>query len=182
MLSLHRSSHGKSTVLCLIAALTGCWSELSTDPNDEAEDQAGTVAVDPGRMVPTREIFVPRLPPRDDTGVVSLIAGDSAKVNDVTVDFLKVTEDSRCPTGVTCVWEGQGVVALRATLDGGTPEDFLLTLRAAHPELASQIVARHHFALLELAPHPAADIIIEPSKYTIELRVADLTADDGAGR
>lgn len=38
--------------------------------------------------------------------------------NDYSIDFLKVTEDSRCPKGVECVWAGQAKVLLLICKDG----------------------------------------------------------------
>ena len=43
-----------------------------------------------------------------------LPVGDTATINGqgLTIIFTQVTEDSRCPIGVECFWEGDGAVQL----------------------------------------------------------------------
>jgi len=51
--------------------------------------------------------------------VKKLEMGKSLQVHeDFSFDFIKVTEDSRCPTGVECVWPGQAKVIVMWCKDG----------------------------------------------------------------
>lgn len=51
--------------------------------------------------------------------VKKLEMGKSLQVHeDFSFDFIKVTEDSRCPTGVDCVWPGQAKVVVMWCKDG----------------------------------------------------------------
>ncbi len=43
---------------------------------------------------------------------------------DATVTFVEKSEDSRCPTNVTCVWEGQAKILLEITRSGQAPASF----------------------------------------------------------
>lgn len=44
---------------------------------------------------------------------VTLKIGQKGKVNDVFITFNGVTSDSRCPTGVQCIWAGEVKVEIR---------------------------------------------------------------------
>ena len=70
------------------------------------------------------------------------------------VELLAVEQDSRCPTGVVCVWEGQAVVLVGVAKVGGVGEKARLTLRAGHPELASAEVLGYRVTITDLQPHP----------------------------
>lgn len=45
--------------------------------------------------------------------VERLAVGESVQAHGQTVTFVEVAEDSRCPEGTTCVWEGRAGVQLR---------------------------------------------------------------------
>ncbi len=42
----------------------------------------------------------------------------------ITVKFVSVAEDSRCPEGTTCVWAGNAVVKVQVSKDGSNPITF----------------------------------------------------------
>lgn len=79
--------------------------------------------------------------------------------------------DSRCPIGVECVWEGQVVAVVEAAPDGQTPRQVELVLRPAG-EPAWQPVADHALRLLEVEPHPRDGVTPGRADYvaTVELR------------
>ena len=80
---------------------------------------------------------------------------------DVTVRFESVASDSRCPTGVQCVWAGNAVV--RAVLSQGS--------KAFGAELNTTLEPRsvpyldYTVALVSLTPQPAQGSAIDPSQY-----------------
>lgn len=87
----------------------------------------------------------------------------------LSVTFVRVTEDSRCPTGTTCIWEGDAVVELRVDT-GSTGETLELH---TNPRFAREGRAGGVVLTLErLAPHPAADEAIPPDAYRLSLRIA----------
>lgn len=119
------------------------------------------------------EILSPLLPP--DARQIKLGVGDSATIEEVMFGFDEITEDSRCPTGTVCIWEGQATAALwvhRALGHATEAERFSLTLRAGHPDLATRTVLSKRFTLLAVEPYPAAGVRIDPKQYVIRLSLA----------
>jgi len=63
------------------------------------------------------------------TGAPFVLAeGESVDVAGRTLRFVDVIEDSRCPAGVTCVWEGRAKVRLAAANPEGAEWQQVLTL------------------------------------------------------
>jgi hypothetical protein len=87
----------------------------------------------------------------------------------ITVTFVAVREDSRCPTGVQCIWEGDAAVGFRVAR--GTAEAVLLELhtsdRFARESQAHGVTIR----LERLDPHPSADQPVAPNAYVATLAV-----------
>jgi hypothetical protein len=50
--------------------------------------------------------------------VVKIELGKTVTFKKATVTFLKVVEDSRCPSDVNCIWEGQAIVLVALTETG----------------------------------------------------------------
>jgi hypothetical protein len=124
------------------------------------------------------EIFAPLLP-RDDARRMKLTVGDATAMESGTFGFEGITQDSRCPTGTTCVWQGQVVAALWASSggskDGPGVERFSLTLSAGNADLATRIVHGKRFTLLEVDPYPDPKVRIDPSRYVITVQVESLS-------
>jgi hypothetical protein len=69
--------------------------------------------------------------------------------------FEAVVEDSRCPAGVSCVWEGDAVVRIRIDDAGVKPSIYMLH---THGRGTREIVHRDmRLHLLSLTPLPTAD-------------------------
>ena len=88
---------------------------------------------------------------------------------DLTVRFEAVTEDSRCPEGVSCVWQGQAVVKLHLAGQGAQALD--LTLQDGKPALARASALGHLFTLERVSPYPKAETPIQAGDYRIRLKV-----------
>ena len=85
---------------------------------------------------------------------------------DLSLRFVRVSEDSRCPEDVDCVWAGEAVVALAATSGRGEPRE--LELRLGGDAVAHAGVA---IRLVSLDPPRRSDREIEPGSYRATLRV-----------
>ena len=93
----------------------------------------------------------------------TLAAGQSAVVNDeLRLTLKSVTDDSRCPVDVTCVWEGDAKVSVEVI----TP-----TPRAQHELHTSSRFDReakhgaYRVTLVKLEPAPRSTATISPGDY-----------------
>ena len=135
--------------LPLLAALAACSSAasdiLSTNPED---------AVVAGQMGQTFE----------------LRPGQTARVGTggLLVGFRGVSQDSRCPIDVTCVWEGDAQLNLSATI-----ERMAWTSLQVHTnvEPRSARFREYTITVLELRPAPREGQPIASGSYVATLRV-----------
>lgn len=79
----------------------------------------------------------------------------------------KISElsDSRCPTGVTCIWEGEARIELVII----NTENDTLELSTHNRLIASS--GKYTFELIEVFPYPDIEKEIEPGDYRIKLIV-----------
>jgi hypothetical protein len=92
-----------------------------------------------------------------------LRVGRSATVagEGLTVSFQGVPSDSRCPTGVQCVWAGNAVVQVVLSKDGKALGAELNTNQAP----TSVDYLNYNVALVSLAPYPSSGGSISQSQY-----------------
>ena len=81
------------------------------------------------------------------------------------IAFTRVTEDSRCPTNVVCVWEGEAKIEVAISRNGAPANTAILTLRPPTNEaqLGDLVVRFVGLAPAPVSPEPA------PRKYVAEL-------------
>lgn len=98
---------------------------------------------------------------------VTLAVGESVLVDsvDVEVTFSSVTEDSRCPVDVTCVWAGRAVVALAIRAGSGAST---IELEVGQ----SREVEGLRLAATALDPQPREGEEIPPEDYRLELSLS----------
>ncbi|MBC7900913.1 MAG: hypothetical protein H7070_12775 [Saprospiraceae bacterium] len=86
----------------------------------------------------------------------------------LTVKFLELAEDSRCPTGVNCIWEGNAKIKIQISRNGKAAKTLELNSNLPNKDV---IFEGHEFKLTALTPHPGANIRINPNGYiaTIEI-------------
>lgn len=96
--------------------------------------------------------------------------GQKAELKDsgLEITFNRVSEDSRCPRGVECVWEGNGRIKISVYHPAfGTETKELNT--TVEPRQA--VVGKFKIGLSELQPYPEKDKEISPENYRIRLIV-----------
>jgi hypothetical protein len=100
----------------------------------------------------------------------SLSIGQSASISSdkLSVRFLDVTDDSRCPEGVTCIWAGQVSCLVEVTTNGKT-DQAKLTATGGN-STSSQSVSGYAFAF-NMVPYPAAGKPITKGEYRLNLTV-----------
>jgi hypothetical protein len=84
---------------------------------------------------------------------------------ELTVKFVRVAEDSRCPTDVACVWAGEVKVQLSTQLATAKP--------APHEIAAGQhaMVGAFRLVVVQVQPERISTREISPEEYRVTLRV-----------
>jgi hypothetical protein len=94
--------------------------------------------------------------------------GQSVTVGgEVKVKFVNVTEDSRCPKGVQCIWAGQVVCLLELTAGGKTSQVSVIESGGGPAE---QTASDYQFKF-EVAPYPEAGKQISLKDYRLSMNV-----------
>ncbi|OCC25077.1 hypothetical protein MB02_04750 [Croceicoccus estronivorus] len=101
--------------------------------------------------------------PIPENGVVQARIGQTVYIDGPHLTPLAVIEDSRCPTGVQCVWAGQ--VKVRVKIDLG-PGSQLRELVLGDP----QQIADGSIELVEVTPAMHAKAAIPPGDYRFGFR------------
>lgn len=119
------------------------------------------------------EIWTPVMPRPTQ---VNLAVGGFAKVGDIAIGFVEITEDSRCPTGAACPRAGQVTAALWVSRgeSGPGPDAERFTLTVGEGDPGTKTVLGKCFTLLHVEPYPAVGIRIDPKQYAITLDVEDV--------
>lgn len=99
----------------------------------------------------------------------SLPIGDSVLIEgeELQIKFLEVVGDSRCPRGVTCVWEGE--VSCRVEV---TYQDTLQSVILTEPGLTSwppEELFKEYKITYHVEPYPAVGIEITEDEYRLHL-------------
>ncbi len=89
----------------------------------------------------------------------------------LALTFLEVSEDSRCPSDVVCVWAGRATISISLRRDGLSLGDFSLTLGEG---AAASAVERegYRLRLTALEPYPINTRLTSTEKYLAILTVS----------
>lgn len=81
---------------------------------------------------------------------------ETAAVKDtpLRIRFAEVSEDSRCPSNVVCVWQGNGRIRLEVVANGAQESVLLNTVGGGGQFPQEATAFGYRFRLLELAPYP----------------------------
>jgi hypothetical protein len=111
----------------------------------------------------------------------TLTPGQAVSVNSarVQVTFERVSEDSRCPTDVNCVWEGDAVVVLKVKAEDQEATREVHTQGGASRSRHAT-AGRYVVTLVRLEPAPRSTGAIEPSAYRVTLKVGDGDSADAS--
>jgi uncharacterized Zn finger protein len=104
-----------------------------------------------------------------------LRVGQEALIADqkLTVKFVSVTEDSRCPKGVNCIWAGNVRVKLQVTKAKSKPFKVELSLNPRDfPDGESSDYGNYRIKLSGVDPYPVKDQQLTARDYTVTLSVA----------
>jgi len=98
--------------------------------------------------------------------------GESANIKgeDLHVRFLEVTEDSRCPRSVTCIWEGRVSCLVEITYSESL-ESVLLTEPGSSDFPPEQPFHEYRLAY-HIEPYPQAGAEIAEEEYQLHLKIS----------
>ena len=97
---------------------------------------------------------------------VTLAPGSTTSVAGagITVRFVGVTEDSRCPVGATCVWQGEAKAQLAIAISQVTSQVTLV-------EGDNTIAGGYRVTLVRVEPRPADGARIVADQYRATLKI-----------
>lgn len=101
----------------------------------------------------------------------SLVIGDAA----LSVGFVSIVEDSRCPVDVACFWGGDAVADLWLQITGETAHSFVLHLAWEFPHMIT--VGDYTLSLLQVLPARYHNVPIDPADYIVRLVVQQGVVD-----
>jgi hypothetical protein len=138
-------AHFRITIVLAFGVLAGCGADSGETKGNETK---GTDAVALGKDF-------------------TLAPGQSAKLakEGLTVTFVKVTGDSRCPQDVNCAWAGDATV----TISTGGSASYDLHTEGSSARTVK--ISGHDVKLVGLTPRPKADSTIPPGDYRATLRI-----------
>lgn len=91
------------------------------------------------------------------------------KKNDVKVTFNRIAEDSRCPMGDNCIWEGNAVAEIIISKDS---ESEILTLNSNPSMEKSGNAYGYNVKLISVEPYPGT-VGFDKEKYVIKIVVSE---------
>ena len=89
--------------------------------------------------------------------------------NELTIGFQSVNGDSRCPSDVTCIQEGNASVVLTVASDGR--ESQKLELQHLSQVFSNRACGTYSVELVQLIPYPRSDRPIAAQDYGVTLIV-----------
>jgi hypothetical protein len=134
-------------VLFLTALLISVAALVGTAGCDNRADE---ISAEPGEQVELKP------------GQTVIIESEELKLT-----FVEVTADSRCPTGATCVWEGEVSLTLQITYQSESYNETLI-----QPGLTSEMshdFFKEYIIEYNVLPYPELEKNIEPGEYRLQL-------------
>ena len=87
----------------------------------------------------------------------------------LSIAFVEVVSDSRCPSGATCVWQGEASCRLSITFRDSS--NSLIVTQPGLTETPATTDFDQYQIQYRLRPYPALDKQIKPGDYRLELTV-----------
>lgn len=90
----------------------------------------------------------------------------ASEPNNISVKFLNVTTDSRCPSDVTCIWQGEATVVVDITKNNQDLGNFDLKSGLGDKNATVQIPGGYFLQIIDVEPYPTSGTKISLSNYT----------------
>lgn len=100
--------------------------------------------------------------------------GGSIILGSKSISFKKVLSDSRCPTGVSCIWPGEAKVMMEVRKNGKISQEKIVEINAGAgiPETLF-LGDSYKIAAMELLPYPAVPPKDQRPEYLLVLKVEE---------
>lgn len=131
MHTLHSTKILTTLTLALSISLLSACTSVGNGSTNAGDNTAQTVrATLPKTDSALVNATYPALPPA--TGMVRLVEGQSTFIKDknLSLKFVNVLDDSRCPQHAQCIWAGSATVALEVMSTSSRPQTINLTTGA----------------------------------------------------
>jgi hypothetical protein len=92
------------------------------------------------------------------------------KKEGLRIIFSSVAEDSRCPTGVECVWAGNGKIVL--FIKNSRRRAYYIKLNTGVEPKHDNFIMKYDIKLVSLSPYPKKDVKIKNKDYVATLVVS----------
>ncbi len=97
--------------------------------------------------------------------------------NDLSIDLICLTldsiiEDSRCPIGVNCIWEGNAKLRFRMTTRSNAYQFDLDTQPNATAFKNDTLIGGYRIKMVDVAPYPTSEYEIQDSNVTAKLVIS----------
>ena len=87
--------------------------------------------------------------------------------SNIDVKFLNVTGDSRCPSDVTCIWQGKSTIIINVMKNSQNVGNFSLTSGLGDKNATVQISDGYFLQLTKVEPYPTSGTKISLSDYVV---------------
>ena len=102
---------------------------------------------------------------------ISLNIGRTVYINGegLEIKFADVTGDSRCPTGVTCIWAGE--VTAKISISKENLQDELVLIESGLSNGEAEAIYQGYRLIYHVEPYPEIEKIIAKNEYQLVLTV-----------
>ena len=98
------------------------------------------------------------------SGQTAVISGENLKI-----EFIEVTEDSRCPKGATCIWEGRVTALVEISKEGST-QRFELT-EPGLTDAPARETFKEYDITYKIEPYPELEKEISADEYRLLITI-----------
>lgn len=90
----------------------------------------------------------------------------ASEPENISVKFLNVTADSRCPSDVTCIWQGEATVVVNVVKSSQDMGNFSLPSGLGDKNATAQIPGGYFLQIVQVEPYPTSGTKIQLENYT----------------
>ncbi|MEX1150583.1 MAG: hypothetical protein WEB28_00710 [Nitrosopumilaceae archaeon] len=105
----------------------------------------------------------------DSEFVLQVNQSAEIKSEDIIITFLNVTSDSRCPSDVTCIWQGQAGIEL--DVQKGKLESTVSLSIGGDSSPEESIFNSYLIQLVDISPYPISTKNIQSEDYTATIKI-----------